>query len=95
VIINFLLNPAVLKGKMTKMKSYKNLSGNSGVTAFGIGKNYIDIKFKDDFIYRYNEIKPGKHSIEIMKKLADKGEGLSTFISQHVKDNYFSKINDN
>jgi hypothetical protein len=73
------------------METYKNCSGKSGVTFFEIGEDFIDIKFKDDFIYQYNKLKPGKQKIEIMKRLAKKGEGLSTFISQQIGNDYFSK----
>ena len=73
------------------MRKYKNISRDSGVTAFEIGNDYIKIKFRGPEIYTYNYIKPGKPRVEVMKTLALEGRGLSTFISQEVRDDYFSK----
>jgi hypothetical protein len=71
---------------------YKNSSKKSGVVAYEAGKTFIRIKFKDaPFIYTYNYIKPGKTHVLQMRKLADEGNGLSTYISQNVRDNYFSR----
>lgn len=72
------------------MKKYLNRSGNSGVTYYEIGKDYIKVLFIDmDKTYLYNYIKPGKVHVEKMKKLAVKGLGLSTYISRYVKENYY------
>lgn len=74
------------------MKTYKNLSGESGVAAYEIGKTYIKIKFAGESgIYTYDYKRPGKTEVEQMKALAVKGQGLSTYISQHVRTNYASK----
>ena len=74
------------------MKTYKNLSGDSGVVAYEIGKTFIRVKFAGESgIYTYDHKRPGKDPVEKMKALALKGKGLSTFISQHVGTNYSSK----
>ena len=74
------------------MKTYKNLSGSSGVVAYEIGKNFIKIKFEGESgIYTYDYKRPGIKDVEIMKALALKGEGLSTYISQHVGNNFSAK----
>jgi hypothetical protein len=74
------------------MKTYKNLSGDSGVAAYEIGKTYIHVKFHGETgIYIYDYKRPGKAAVEQMKTLALKGQGLSTFISQHVGNNFASK----
>jgi hypothetical protein len=74
------------------MKTYKNLSGDSGVVAYEVGKTFIRIKFEGESgIYTYDYKRPGKALVEQMKTLALKGKGLSTFISQHVGANYASK----
>ena len=64
------------------MQAYKNISLNSGVTAFEIGNDYIKVKFKDGPIYIYTYTSAGKENIEQMKEAALKGIGLSTFISK-------------
>jgi hypothetical protein len=78
--------------KQFSMKTYKNLSGNSGVVAYEIGKNFIKVKFEGESgIYIYDYKRPGRELVEEMKALALKGEGLSTFISQNVGNAYSSK----
>ena len=74
------------------MKKYKNVSGKSGVSGYEIGKDFILIQFvnsKETYVYNY--VMPGKETVEQMKTLARRGQGLSTFISQFVKDDYFKK----
>lgn len=74
------------------MKTYKNLSGDSGVVAYEIGKSFIKIKFDGESgIYTYDYKRPGKEQVEHMKRLAVKGQGLSTYISQEVRTNFSSK----
>ena len=72
------------------MKKYLNISGNSGVNYYQIGKDYIRIWFiQTDKSYLYNYTKPGKEHVENMKAMALAGKGLSTYISQQVGENYF------
>ena len=72
-------------------RNYLNKSGKSGVCFFETGKDFIKVWFeKEKSPYLYNYRKPGKKHIEKMKLFAKKGLGLSTYISQHVKENYFS-----
>jgi len=74
------------------MKTYKNLSGKSGVVAYEIGKTFIKIKFEGESgIYIYDYKRPGKKEVEKMKELAQKGSGLSTYISQDVGTNFSGK----
>ena len=70
------------------MIPYKNLKGNSGVKAYETGPDYIKIKFKEGSAYTYSYASAGRKIIEKMKVLARKGEGLSTYISQTVKDKF-------
>jgi hypothetical protein len=65
------------------VKRYANLNGDSGVVAYAIGKDYVDVKFKGkDAVYRYSERSAGKPAVEAMKQFAVAGRGLSTFISK-------------
>jgi hypothetical protein len=71
------------------MVPYGNAAGNSGVVAYKIGKDHIAVKFVDKaepYIYSYASA--GAKHVKEMKKLAKAGKGLSTYISQHVKDGY-------
>ncbi|GAB3911004.1 hypothetical protein [Mucilaginibacter boryungensis] len=71
------------------MIPYGNAAGNSGVVAYQIGKDYIAVKFVDrDEPYIYSHASAGAQHVKEMKKLAKAGQGLSTYISQHVKDGY-------
>jgi len=74
------------------MKTYKNLSGSSGIVAYETGKDFIKIKFDGESgIYTYNYKQPGKILVEKMKLLALKGEGLGNFVIEQVGANYASK----
>lgn len=74
------------------MKPYKNLSGNSGVLAYETGEDYIKVKFHGGDVYLYNYSVTGKFNVERMKKLAEEGKGLSTFISRYVRERYAEKL---
>lgn len=71
------------------MRRYKNRSGRSGIQAFESGPEFIRIRFRDeDLIYIYNYTQPGKTDVEVMKRLAEAGRGLSTYISRYVRERY-------
>ncbi|GEP50449.1 hypothetical protein FNO01nite_11210 [Flavobacterium noncentrifugens] len=74
------------------MKTYKNLSGNSGIKAYQISQQSIRIAFSDGSVYLYNYASNGKRAVEIMKGLAEKGIGLTTYINQEVRDQYAEKL---
>ncbi|GLU35049.1 hypothetical protein WKR88_13990 [Trinickia caryophylli] len=73
------------------MKRYRNLSGQSGVVAYEIGNGWIAVKFDGGDVYRYTARSAGAENIKQMQRLAERGQGLSTFISRHVKDRYEDK----
>jgi hypothetical protein len=72
-------------------KRYKNLSGNSGITEYEVGPEFIWIWFSGE-AYRYDYSKPGKQDVDVMKQLAEAGRGLATYINQHVQKNYADKL---
>ncbi len=74
------------------MQRYGNLNGDSGVKAFEITEESITVQFSDGSTYLYNEIRPGKLSVDRMKSLALRGEGLNSFISSTVRKNYAAKL---
>jgi hypothetical protein len=75
------------------MKRYANLSGASGVASFDEGPDFIKVLFgeHDDVVYVYDHVVPGATHVARMKALAVEGRGLSTYISQHVRDQYRRK----
>ena len=76
----------------TIMTPYQNLEGHSGVTAYEIKPDSIAVEFNHDAVYLYTYKSAGKKVIEKMKLLAKTGRGLSTFISQEVRDNFDTKL---
>jgi hypothetical protein len=74
------------------MPHYKNLSINSGVTAYEIRDDSIIVEFKSGDKYLYSYDTPGKDAVEAMKVLANKGIGLSTYISKAIKGRYKTKL---
>lgn len=74
------------------MKRYKNISGRSGVRGYDIARDSITVKFYGGATYLYDYAATGKNEVETMKTLAQGGEGLSTFISLHVRDNYTRRL---
>lgn len=74
------------------MTPYLNFSGTSGVTAYKIGTDYINVQFQDEDIYVYSYSRPGRIHVENMKRLATSGRGLGTYINQHVRTLYAHKL---
>ena len=74
------------------LQPYGDQSGDSGVRAYKLGPDFIIIEFKTGGGYRYDKVKPGRRHVSIMKKLAKSGDGLTTYINQHVRDNYAEKL---
>ncbi len=78
------------------MQSYLNRSGQSNVSRYEIGDNYILVEFKTRAkdgcnTYKYTYFSTGQENIEHMKRLAIAGIGLNSFISTNVKKRYESK----
>lgn len=74
------------------MERYKNLSRNSGVVAYEIGRDSVTVEFQDGAIYLYTHASAGQSNIEQMKVLAAAGRGLSTFIVRHARMAYAAKL---
>ena len=73
------------------MERYKNLSGQSNVSAYEIGSDSIRVKFKDGSVYLYTSASAGSGNIATMRTLAGAGSGLNSFINTNVRKNYASK----
>ena len=74
------------------MERYLNKEGHSGVTGYEIAPGSISVEFNHDAVYLYTYKSAGKKTIEKMQQLAQSGRGLSTYISQSVKDNFEKKV---
>lgn len=75
------------------MHRYRNTSGESGVVAYDIGQDSITVQFTGGERYLYTERSAGAENIARMRELAEDGQGLSTFISQHIRQRYARKLN--
>jgi hypothetical protein len=74
------------------MKRYESRSGNAGVIAYDLLPDAIILQFQDDTKYLYTHKKPGKEHVAQMKLLAAEGKGLTTYVNQHVRENYEKKL---
>lgn len=75
------------------MRRYANLDGRAGVLEYEIGPDWIMLRFRDrPELYLYNRDKPGIGKVLQMKRLALAGRGLTTFVNQHVRENYAQRI---
>lgn len=71
------------------MERYRNSGGDSGVSAYEIGSDYIIVKFSGTAkTYRYSYRKAGQNHVENLKRLAKSGSGLNSYINIHVKNLY-------
>ena len=73
------------------METYANLGGDSGITNYEIGPDFIRVQFFDGSIYRYTYASAGSANIEYMKQLALQGHGLNSFIMRNVRKLYAAK----
>jgi len=75
------------------VKRYGNLEGDSGVVAYQSNAGSILVKFVNGSIYLYDHRRPGPGHVAEMQRRAAAGRGLSTYISQIVKDAYARRVN--
>lgn len=73
-------------------KSYGNHGGNSPIRSYSGGPSCICIWFEDGGTYDYDDMRPGRTHVEEMKRLAEQGRGLATYINRHVRKNYARKV---
>ena len=74
------------------MPHYRNLSGHSGVVSYETTADSITLTFVNGDRYLYTAARPGRAAVDRMKTLAKAGRGLSTFVSQRVREAYERKV---
>lgn len=74
------------------MEQYKNIGGDSGITAYELGQDSITVQFKDGAVYLYTNQSAGAANIAEMQRLAVSGQGLNSFISRVVRKGYAQKL---
>ena len=73
------------------MQHYKDINNDSGVSGYTTEANSIQVLFKDGSKYTYTYGSAGAYHIEIMKQLAENGDGLNSYIMRNVRMKYASK----
>jgi hypothetical protein len=73
------------------MQHYRDIDGDSGISAYETGDDFIRVQFKTGSVYLYTYASAGSHHIEQMKRLAASGDGLNAYINTHVKKLYARK----
>lgn len=76
------------------MKVYRDINGDSGISAYDYDDNWIRVQFKEGKTYEYRASKIGQAHITAMKALADAGDGLNSYIMRNptVKSGWSSKV---
>jgi len=65
------------------MRHYIDSDSDSNINAYDYGEDFIVVEFKDGSKYEYTYDSAGSYMVEQMKGLADRGDGLNSFISTH------------
>jgi hypothetical protein len=73
-------------------RRYSDLGGRSGVREYESGPDFIRVWFIGGDGYEYDAARPGPHHVAEMKRRAEAGKGLATYINQNVRDNYARKL---
>lgn len=75
------------------MPVYKNIDGDSGIVSYEYSADWIEVEFRSGSfrLYLYTYASAGSANIEEMKRLADLGDGLNSFIMKYVRTAYASK----
>jgi hypothetical protein len=74
------------------MQRYRDINGDSGISAYESGPGWIKIRFRDDGVYLYDDSSPGAAHVARMQALAQSGNGLNTYINKHVRGNYAARL---
>lgn len=70
------------------MQTYANRGRNSSIRCYEYGKTYIKVQFKTGTPYIYSYDSAGTSNVEEMKRLADSGRGLGSFIMRNCRTLY-------
>lgn len=75
------------------MPAYRDLDGDSGVVSYRYGADWIEVEFDrgPQRCYTFTYASAGAGHIEQMKRFADAGEGLNSYINKNVAKRYESK----
>ena len=74
------------------MEKYRDIDGNSGISAYEVGDDFIIVRFKKGGMYLYNYFTTGSCHVNNMIRLARLGNGLNGYINLNTKHFYARKI---
>lgn len=74
------------------MEKYRDISGNSGISAYEFGDEFITVRFTKGGMYLYNYSITGSNHVKKMIKLAKMGNGLNRYINLNTRYAYARKI---
>lgn len=74
------------------MKAYRDLNNDSGINSYEVSDDSITVRFKTGSVYLYTYLSTGAVQIEEMKRLAESGDGLNSYISKNIRKNYAKKL---
>ncbi len=74
------------------MEKYCDIDGNSGISAYEVGDDFIIVRFKKGGMYLYYYSTTGSNHVNKMIELARMGNGLNGYINLNAKYSYARKI---
>lgn len=72
----------------TDMKPYMNYNGKSGVVEYDTGVDWFLVRFRDSSLYLYTEKSTAAEHIYQMRRLAETGSGLNSYLNRVVGKQY-------
>lgn len=71
---------------------YEDIDGDSNISSYEIESESISVEFKDGSIYTYSYLSPGKEDVERMKELAERDDGLNSYIMRNCRKNILKSM---
>ena len=68
------------------MTRYKDINGDSGVSEYESGPDFIRVRFKKSGTYLWTTASAGSTHIRNMQQLAQRGDGLNAYIQRYVRN---------
>jgi hypothetical protein len=73
------------------MPDYANRGGDSAIVRYEVKVDSIEVYFRGRTRYLYTNSVTGAIHVARMKALAERGEGLGAYITNHVREGFASK----
>jgi len=74
------------------MRRYVDVDGDSWISAYQVRPDSIVVQYRDGATYVYSYRSAGIAAIETMKRLANSGEHLHSFINRFARNAYAEKL---